>query len=104
MSEESVRQKARTAWSLGLVAIILCVVAPCAGYISLLAALPLGWIAMAQARRVLEDGPDEASEAYARTAQITGVTSLVWSSLMLLAFIGFVLLYAGLIAALLQMN
>ncbi|MEN0063810.1 MAG: hypothetical protein AAGA48_16785 [Myxococcota bacterium] len=72
------RDRAREAWGLGLAAIVLSVFASCAP-ISLLAALPLGWIAMSRARAILQNEPDGITEVYARTARITGTVALVWS-------------------------
>ncbi len=94
------QQDARQAWGFGLVSVLLCIVAPCSSYMTLLLALPLGGVAWLSGRRILASSPDEVTEVYARTAQITGMISLIFSTLMLLFAVVFVVLYGGLIAAL----
>lgn len=94
------RQDARTAWSFGLAAVVLCIVAPCSSCMSLVMALPLGGMALAMGRRILQHTPDEATEVYARTAQITGLIAVGFSALVLLCVIAVLLAYGGLIAAL----
>jgi hypothetical protein len=98
--DEENQNQARQAWTFGLAAILLCVVAPCASQMTLILALPLGWIAFAKARRVLADGPslDEATEVYARTGQITGLVALAWSVFMLLMLAFVILMYVGMFA------
>lgn len=98
-SEPDLKDLARTAWTLGLVAVGLAMVAPCTSYLTAFGALPLGLMALARARRVTEaGGGDEATGVYARTAQITGLIAAVWSGLLLLFLGSIVLLYAGMFA------
>ena len=78
--DTDLRDVARNAWSFGLAAVLLAMIAPCASYMTLLAALPLGLVAMSRARIVLAaPNVDSTSEVYARTAQITGLSAAVFS-------------------------
>ncbi len=94
------RGEARAAWGFGLAAMGLCVVAPCSSGMSLVIALPLGAVASVRGRRLLAAGPDAVTEAYARTARITGDFALIWSVLVAVSGGVFLLLYGSLIAAL----
>lgn len=98
-TESDLREQARTAWTLGLVAMGLAMVAPCGSYLTLLGALPLGLMAMSRARRVLDHGSlDEGTEVYAKTGQITGLISAIWAGILLLIVGSVVLMYVGLFA------
>lgn len=98
--DRSLLEDARNAWAFGLAAMGLAMVAPCGSYVTLLAALPLGIVAMSRAKRILEGGVaiDGATEAYARTARLTGLMAAIWSALVIVMVILFMLLYAGMIA------
>lgn len=97
--DQELRDIARNAWSFGLAAVLLAMVAPCGSYMTLLAALPLGLLAMSRARGVLAaPNLDPTTEIYARTGQITGLSAAIWSGFILIMVIGFIVLYAGLIA------
>ncbi len=91
----TLRDDARTAWGFGIAAILLAMVAPCMTYITAIVALPLGLVAMSKARGVLAQGPDEATEVYARTGQILGVVAAIWSAVLILIVGMIVLMYAG---------
>lgn len=95
------REEARSAWGFGLAAMGLAMVAPCGSYITLLAALPLGIIAMSRAKRILEGGGtdlDAATQVYAETARLTGLMAAIWSALILVIVVLFILLYVGMFA------
>lgn len=94
-ADVALRDDARAAWGFGIAAILLAMVAPCMTYVTAMIALPLGLIAMSKAKAVLAQGPDEATEVYARTGQILGVTAAVWSGLLLFLLLSIVMLYAG---------
>jgi hypothetical protein len=95
------REEARSAWGFGIAAMGLAMVAPCGSYITLLAALPLGIIAMTRAKRILEGAGgelDAASQVYAETARLTGLMAAIWSGIVLAFVVLFILLYAGMFA------
>ncbi|MEQ1500740.1 MAG: hypothetical protein ABMB14_00850 [Myxococcota bacterium] len=97
--DQKLRNEARAAWTLGLAAVLLAMVAPCGSCVTLVASLPLGLMATTKARTVLAaTNLDAASEAYARTAQITGIASAVWASMILLLVMAYISLYFGVIA------
>lgn len=97
--DTDLRDTARNAWSFGLLAIVLAMIAPCGSYMTLLAALPLGLVAMSRARLVLAaPNLDPTTEVYARTGQIAGLSAAVWSIVVLVVVGGFVLMYVGMIA------
>ncbi len=97
--DAELRDIARNAWSFGLLAVVLAMVAPCGSYLTLLAALPLGLVAMSRARAVLSaPNLDPTTEVYARTGQITGLSAAIWSGIILVLLLAFILLYAGVIA------
>ncbi len=98
--DPGLREAARNAWTFGLLAIGLTVLIPCSSYVSVLAALPLGLIAVQRARAVLEaDRPvDEATEVYARTGRILGLMSAGVAGMFLAIIVAVIVLYAGLIA------
>jgi hypothetical protein len=102
-SDSSLLEDARSAWAFGLAAMGLAMVAPCGSYVTLLASLPLGIIAMNQAKRILEGGVkiDGATEAYARTARLTGLMAAIWSGIVLALIALIVVAYGGLIAVML---
>jgi hypothetical protein len=98
--DPALRETARNAWTFGLLAIGLTVLIPCTSYLSILAALPLGLIALARARAVL-DGErvmDEATEVYARTGRVLGLMASSVSGLFLVLVGTFLVLYLALIA------
>lgn len=87
---------ARSAWVFGLAAVILALVSPCASSMPLLVALPLALVASTKARAVLASPDlDATTEVYGRTAQILGLATAVWSSLMLLALFTLITIYAA---------
>ena len=92
-----VRARARTANTLGLISLILCLVAPCSSCMTLLGALPMSLITVHYSRTVLADDPDEVATAYARTGMATGVISLIYSLIMLLVVVAYFGLYFGII-------
>jgi hypothetical protein len=97
---ESLKETARTAWTLGLVAIILAVCASCSSGMTAIGALPLGLMATMRARTVLASADlDPVSEVYAKTANITGLVALLFSLLYITVIGGIILLYGGLIVA-----
>jgi hypothetical protein len=99
---ESLKETARTAWTLGLVAIILAVCGSCSSGMTLLGALPLGLMATMRARTVLgAHDLDPVSEVYAKTANITGLVALLFSVVYITVIGSIVLLYGGLVAAML---
>ena len=91
------RSRARTANTLGLISVILCLVAPCSSCMTLLGALPMSLITVHYSRTVLADEPDEVAAAYARTGMATGVISLIYSVIMLLVVVAYFGLYFGII-------
>lgn len=96
--DDTLREQAKTAWSMALTATVLAMLSPCMGYVSLFAALPLGLVALSRSRRILETGSDEATEVYARTARTLGIAAAAFSGFFLVMLILIVFLYAGLIA------
>jgi len=96
------RDRAREAWSFGLIAIILVALDGCSGGMTWLAALPLGWIAMTRARRILAKRPDGITELYARTAQITGMGAAIISGIWVLFTCVILGGYASVIVAILS--
>jgi hypothetical protein len=97
--DPALRDKARTAWTLGLAAIILAMLACGSSYVTLLPALPLGLLASSNARAVLgHPDLDAVSEVYARTGQITGLAAALWAGLGILLILAVVVLYAGMFA------
>ena len=99
--DPDLRDTARNAWTFGVVAVVLATVAPCASYVTVAAALPLGLLAMSRARTVLASpNVDEATTIYARTGQILGLGAAAWSVLLLLFVSAIVLLYFGMFAVL----
>lgn len=97
----SLRETARMAWTLGLVAIILATISSCSSGMTLLGALPLGIMATLRARTVLGDPDlDPVSEIYAKTANITGLVATIYSIMYLTLIFGILLLYGGMFMAL----
>jgi tetrahydromethanopterin S-methyltransferase subunit F len=99
--DPALRETARNAWTFGLLAIGLTVLIPCSSYITALVALPLGMVAVARARAVLDGDRkvDEATEIYARTGRILGLMSAGVSGLFLAIVLLIILLYAGMLIA-----
>lgn len=99
--DPTLRETARTAWTFGLLAMGLAMLTPCSSYMTTLIALPLGMVAMSRAKVVLESGAplDEATELYAKTGRITGLSAALFSGMFLLFVASIILLYMGLIAA-----
>ena len=98
-TSHELHEQARSAWIFGLTAKALAMVA-CGSYVTLLAALPLGLLAMSRARALLE-GPhalDPAVDVYARTAKVSGLMAALWSGLLIALFAAIVLLYVGVFA------
>ena len=64
-------------------------------------ALPLGLFAMARARAVLESPVqlDEATELYAKTGRITGLSAALFSGIFLVLIGTFIVVYVGFILA-----
>lgn len=91
--------RARTAWTLGLLAGGLCLAAPCSSYMTLFIALPMGGFATWYARGALAGSPDELTVAYGRTGLITGVVSLIYSMLFLTVLAAVILMYGAMFAA-----
>lgn len=95
----TMKDEARTAWTLGLVAIILAVFSSCSSGMTLLGALPLGIMATMRARTILGAHEiDAVSEVYAKTANITGLIATIYSLIYLTLIAGIILLYGGAIA------
>jgi hypothetical protein len=103
-SGADLRGQAQTANTLGLIAVILCLVAPCAGCMTILIALPLSMVCIHSARTVLAEDPDETSAVYARTGLVLGVVSLVYCCIVLMIALVYVMLYVGLFAAVLALG
>lgn len=99
--DAGLREIARNAWTFGLLAIGMAVMIPCTSYLSALAALPLGLVAVGRARGVLEAERkvDEATEVYARTGRILGLMAAGVSGTFLALVVTFILLYAFMVAA-----
>ena len=93
------RDRARNAWTLGLIAIMVIVLDGCIGPVALLLSLSLGWLAMTRARGILAEQPDGITEVYARTAQITGVASVVVSGMWLILWCLLLTTYLSVFAA-----
>lgn len=95
-----IRQKAESAWSFGIAAMGLAMIAPCGSYVTLLAALPLGILAMTRARDLLEGTTplDEGSEITARHARLTGLLAALWSGVLIALLLAVICLYLGLFA------
>ena len=94
----SLREKARMSSTFGLIAVVLCLMAPCASCMTLIAAFPLGLVAVQYGRTVLASHPDEVAEVQARHGIATGGAALAYSGLLLGLFLAYLLLYAGMIA------
>ncbi len=92
-SSDTLREQARVAWTMALTASILTMVSPCLTYVTLFAALPLALVALSRGRRILEAGPDEVTEVYAKTARTLGIASASFSAFFLVLFVMFILLY-----------
>jgi len=92
------RDQASMASSLGLIAVGLCLIAPCMCYMPYFPALPLGILAIAKGRGLRIDYPnDDAVSGLGGVAMATGVMSvliaLLWLSLIFLylfMYIGFI--------------
>src|SRR5262245_18297637 len=92
--DAQLRETARPSWVLGLSAVLLSMVASCGPCVVPLAALPLGLMATSRARAVLAaPNLDAASEAYARTGQITGVAAAAWSAFLIAIVLAYLSLY-----------
>ncbi len=98
--DPTLRETARSAWTFGLLAAGLAMLTPCSSYMTALMALPLGLFAMSRARAVLESGAplDEATELYAKTGRITGLTAAIVSGVIVTFVLAIILLYAGMFA------
>ncbi|MEZ4236076.1 MAG: hypothetical protein R3F59_07925 [Myxococcota bacterium] len=102
--DQALRDKARNSWTFGIAAVILAMLA-CGSYITVLIALPLGIMATSNARAVLASPDlDGVSEVYARTGQITGLAAALWSGLVLLLLLAFIVLYGGMFAMVFAAN
>ena len=88
------REQARSAWIMALVAIVLGLVNPCLSGVTLFATLPFGLVALSRARRVLSADPDEATAVYARTARILGIASAIYGGVGVVLFVMIFGLYA----------
>lgn len=99
--DPELRELARSAWTFGLLAMGLAMLTPCSSYMSTLMALPLGLFAMARARAVLESPVqlDEATELYAKTGRITGLSAALFSGIFLVLIGTFIVVYVGFILA-----
>jgi hypothetical protein len=92
------RDQASLASTLGLLAVGLCLIAPCVCYMPYLPAIPLGILAIAKGRGLRMDYPeDDAVSGLGGVAIATGLMSvliaLLWLSLIFL----YVFLYVGII-------
>ena len=94
-SGDTQREQARAAWNMALTASVLTMVSPCLSYVTLFAALPLALVALSRGRRILESGPDEVTEVYARTARTLGIASAAFSAFFLVMLVLVVLFYVG---------
>lgn len=83
----------------GTVSVVLCLLLPCASCFALMAALPLGVVAIQMARGVLAAGPDEVAEVQARHGMTTGTIAVVYSSILIALILGYLLVYFAMIAA-----
>lgn len=99
--DPALRETAQSAWTFGLLALGLAMLAPCSSQMTLLAALPLGLVAVNRARAILESptAVDEATQVYAQTGRVAGLGAAIYSGLMLVFFLAFILLYVSLFAA-----
>ena len=95
---------AKMANSMGLIAVMLCLVSPCSSYMSTFLALPVAMMGLHYARRVLAEQPDDVSEAYARTGMTLSVVSLAYAALVLMFLVVFISVYVAFIAAAIMGN
>ncbi|MCB9684938.1 MAG: hypothetical protein H6738_15530 [Alphaproteobacteria bacterium] len=99
--DHDLRELARSAWTFGLLSMGMSMLTMCSSGMTALMGLPLGLIAMARARAVLESSVplDEATELYAKTGRIAGLSGALFSGLYIVLVGSFVLLYVGMIVA-----
>jgi len=96
---DTVRERARTAWTLGLVAMTLAMVGMCFSYMPFLLAIPVSIFALQQARTALgSPAIDEPGRIYGRTAQITSTIALSFSTFVVVIMVSFITLYFGMFA------
>lgn len=91
------REKARMASTFGVISVVLCLATPCASCFSLMAALPMGLVAIQQARAVQAVSSDEVALVQARHGQITGMISVIYSAILLTLILAYIGLYVALI-------
>jgi hypothetical protein len=97
---DAVREKARTAWTFGILAISLAMTGMCFSYVPFLLAIPIALVAMNQARTALGAAAiDEAGKVYGRTAQILSTIALSFSIFVVVLIALFVLLYVMMFAS-----
>lgn len=96
--------RAKTANTLGLIAVIMAMLGACSGYVTFFFAFPLGLIAVHYGRTVMAEAPDEVSAVYARNAMSMGIVAAIYSAMWLLFIFLIVLFYGGLIAAVMAGN
>jgi hypothetical protein len=89
---------ARTSARSGMIAMGLCMAAPCTCGGSYLLALPIAGITMWLARGALSGAvPDSATRAYAKIGMISGVTSFIFSCAFMLGGLAWTMWWFGLV-------
>ncbi len=94
---ESARQAGRNASLYGLIATAMSLLGMCSSCMTLFLALPLGIMAIMQARRALESD-DELARAQGQAGMALGLMSTIYAALWLLIILMYVLMYVGMIA------
>ncbi len=94
---ESARQAGRNASLYGLIATFMSLLAFCSSCTTLFLALPLGIMAIMQARRALESD-DEIARLQGQTGMALGLMSTIYAAMWLLLLLLYVLLYVGIFA------
>lgn len=97
---DRVRERARSAWSFGIIAMSLAMTGMCFTYIPFLLAIPIALVGLSQAREALGNPDlDDAGKVYGRTAQILSTIALSFSTLVLVLIVTFMVLYVGFLAS-----
>lgn len=101
LTDERRVQLAEQASLLATFSVVLCMVGSCAGPITLLFALPLSLWGLKLTRDALAGTSiPELAKAYASPARGLHIAVVIYSGSLLLFYLGFVLLYMGMVVAL----
>ena len=92
-SPEEVEGTARTAATIGLISMGLCMLMLCTCYMSLPVGGILGVVAFILGRGVQASEPVGEARAYANVGVASGLTSMIFAGMLVLAFAAYIMLY-----------